>query len=294
MSHDERLSRAAHLQNFADQRAEGRALIGAGVGIGLSARCAEIAGVDLLVVYNAGPARMDARPSLYGGLSFGSANTTVVEMADQILRVVDHTPVLAGVWGADPYANIPGLLRHLRDLGYAGVQNFPTVALHDGSLRREEEESGFGFGEEVAMIAQAHDLDLLTATYVRTVEETIAMTRAGADILVPHVGLTTSGLVGAQTSVTLDGAVAHIQALYDAATAIRPDVLVVCHGGPLATPDDVAYVLDRIPGLAGFLGASSMERIPVETALVQTMKAFKQLTVTPAPDAPVAATQEVS
>ncbi|MFF0794861.1 phosphoenolpyruvate hydrolase family protein [Streptomyces spiralis] len=272
-------------------RAQRHALIGAGAGIGLSAKCAEHAGIDFIVVYNSGRDRMNGHGSMLGGMSFASANTTVLQMARQILPVVQHTPVVAGVCASDPYEHIPRLLQRLKDLGFAGVQNFPSVCLLDGSTRREAEETGYTFAKEVAMIAQARAMDLLTVAYVRTAEECATMTEAGADILVPHVGLTTAGLIGARTAATLDEAVERIRTLYETAAAIRPEVLMLCHGGPIVTPDDAAYVLRALPGLAGFLGASSMERVPVEKALVTTMKAFKKLAL---PDTSTPARQEAT
>lgn len=283
-----------HLARFAQQRAQGRALIGAGAGTGLSALCAEQAGVDFLVIYNAGHFRMAGRGSMAGMMPFSNANEVVLAMAREILPVATRTPVLAGVCATDPFRDIPRFLVELKDMGFAGVQNFPSVALHDGNTRRELEETGYGFDKEVTMVRKAREMGLLTATYVRTVEETVAMVDAGADIIVPHVGLTAGGLIGAKSAVTLDDAVERIRVVYDAATALRPDVFVVCHGGPIVHPADAQYVMERLPGLAGFLGASSMERKPAEDALVATMSAFKAITTAPSALPVEPTTSEVS
>jgi predicted TIM-barrel enzyme len=280
------MSRQHHLPRIAERAAAGRAVIGAGAGTGLSAKCAEAAGVDFIVIYNAGRFRMAGRGSMAGMMPYGNANDIVVDMSGEVLPVVDHTPVLAGVCATDPFRNIPLFLEDLKRLGFTGVQNFPSVCLLDGSVRADLEDTGYGYDKEVAMVRTARALDLLTATYVRTEDEAAAMAEAGADIVVAHLGLTASGLIGGRRATDLDTAAATTQRLRDAAAAARPDVLVVCHGGPLATPEDAQHVLARTRGVVGFLGASSMERLPAEIALTETMRRFTQLTV-PTADASV-------
>ncbi|AYY13877.1 phosphoenolpyruvate hydrolase family protein [Actinobacteria bacterium YIM 96077] len=257
--------------------ADGGAVIGAGAGTGLSAKCAEAGGVDLIIIYNSGRYRMAGRGSLAGLLSYGDANAIVVDMAREVLPVVRETPVLAGVCGTDPFRRMDVFLRELKALGFAGVQNFPTVGLIDGVFRANLEETGMSFDLEVDMVRQAHELDMLTAPYVFTPEEAEKMAAAGADVLVPHMGLTTSGTIGAQTAITLDEAVERVQAMRDAAVSVNSDVLVLCHGGPIAEPDDAAYVLQRTSGVVGFFGASSMERLPTEVAMTENMRRFKAL-----------------
>jgi predicted TIM-barrel enzyme len=255
----------------------GGVIIGAGAGTGLSAKCAEAGGTDLIIIYNSGRYRMAGRGSLAGLMPYGDANSIVMEMASEVLPVVDHTPVLAGVCGTDPFRVIPAFLREVEAAGFAGVQNFPTVGLIDGEFRLGLEETGMGYELEVQMIAAAAERGLLTCPYVFDPESAEAMTRAGADVLVPHMGLTTKGTIGASTAKTLDECVELIQAMRDAAAAVNPDVLVLCHGGPLAEPEDAAYVLERTTGIAGFYGASSMERLPTEIAMTENMKRFKAL-----------------
>jgi predicted TIM-barrel enzyme len=255
----------------------GGAIIGAGAGTGLSAKCAEQGGTDLIIIYNSGRYRMAGRGSLAGLLPYGDANAIVIEMADEVLPVVKDTPVLAGVCGTDPFRLMPNFLRQVADAGFAGVQNFPTVGLIDGTFRANLEETGMGYGLEVEMIGVAKEMGLLTAPYVFDPESAEAMTRAGADVLVPHMGLTTKGMIGAETALTLDDCVELIQAMRDAAVAINPEVIVLCHGGPIAEPEDAAYVLERTTGVVGFFGASSMERLPTETAMVENMQRFKAL-----------------
>jgi predicted TIM-barrel enzyme len=259
--------------------AAGQVIVGAGAGTGLSAKCAQTGGADLIIIYNSGRFRMAGRGSLAGMMPYGDANAIVVEMAAEVLPVARETPVLAGVCGTDPFRLMDRFLCQVRDIGFAGVQNFPTVGLVDGVFRANLEETGMGYGLEVEMIRQAAELGLLTAPYVFDVAQTEAMARAGADILVPHMGLTTKGTIGATTARTLDECVDLIQAMHDAATAINPDVLVLCHGGPIADPEDAQYVLSRTTGVAGFFGASSMERLPVERAMVENMRRFKDLRV---------------
>jgi len=271
------IPRATVLERLRAQVAGGAAVVGAGAGTGLSAKCAEAGGVDLIIIYNSGRYRMAGRGSLAGLLPYGDANAIVVEMAGEVLPVVAETPVLAGVCGTDPFRLMPVFLRQLRDLGFSGVQNFPTVGLFDGTFRANLEETGMGYGLEVEMIRAAHELDLLTAPYVFDEASARAMAEAGADVIVPHMGLTTSGTIGAQTAITLDEAVGRVQAMHDAATEVNPDVLVLCHGGPIAKPEDAAYVLGRTRGVVGFFGASSMERLPTEVALTETVRRFKAI-----------------
>jgi predicted TIM-barrel enzyme len=255
----------------------GGVIIGAGAGTGLSAKCAEAGGTDLIIIYNSGRYRMAGRGSLAGLMPYGDANAIVMDMASEVLPVVDHTPVLAGVCGTDPFRLIPNFLEDVRAAGFAGVQNFPTVGLIDGTFRANLEETGMGYELEVEMIAAASELGLLTCPYVFDSESAAAMTRAGADVLVPHMGLTTKGTIGAHTAKTLDQCVEEIQAMRDAAVAVNPDVIVLCHGGPLAEPEDAAYVLERTEGVVGFFGASSMERLPTEVAMTENMRRFKAL-----------------
>jgi predicted TIM-barrel enzyme len=255
--------------------ADGGTLIGAGAGTGLSAKCAEAGGADLIIVYNSGRYRMAGRGSLAGMMPYGDANAIVLEMAGEVLPVVERTPVLAGVCGTDPFRLMPRFLGQVEDAGFSGVQNFPTVGLIDGSFRANLEETGMGYALEVEMIRLAAERGLLTAPYVFDVEQAEAMTRAGADVLVPHMGLTTKGSIGARTAKTLDDCVELIQAMRDAAVRINPDVVVLCHGGPIAEPDDAQYVLSRTTGVVGFFGASSMERLPTEVAVTENMRRFK-------------------
>jgi predicted TIM-barrel enzyme len=257
----------------------GGVVIGAGAGTGLSAKCAEAGGADLIIIYNSGRYRMAGRGSLAGLMPYGDANAIVLEMAGEVLPVVRRTPVLAGVCGTDPFRLMPNFLDDVEAAGFAGVQNFPTVGLIDGLFRANLEETGMGYDLEVDMIHLAVQRGLLTAPYVFDVASTEAMTRAGADVLVPHMGLTTKGTIGARTAKTLDECVELIQAMRDAAAAINPDVIVLCHGGPLAEPSDAAYVLERTHGVVGFFGASSMERLPTEVAMTENMRRFKALTV---------------
>jgi predicted TIM-barrel enzyme len=259
------------------QVAQGRPIIGAGAGTGLSAKCAEAGGGDLIIIYNSGRYRMAGRGSLAGLMPYGDANAVVVEMAAEVLPIVRKTPVLAGVCGTDPFRLMPVFLRRLKEIGFTGVQNFPTVGLIDGVFRQNLEETGMGFELEVEMIGAARKLDLLTCPYVFTPDEARAMADAGADVLVPHMGLTTKGTIGAHTARTLDKCVELIQAMHDAAKEVDPDVLVLCHGGPIAEPEDAAYVLEQTNGVVGFFGASSMERLPTEVAMTENMRRFKAL-----------------
>jgi len=258
---------------------QGKPIIGAGAGTGLSAKCAEAGGCDLIIIYNSGRYRMAGRGSLAGLMPYGDANAIVVEMAAEVLPVVRETPVLAGVCGTDPFRLMPVFLRQLKEIGFSGVQNFPTVGLMDGTYRQGLEETGMGYGLEVEMIRTASGLDLLTAPYVFTPDDARAMAAAGADVLVPHMGLTTGGAIGATTARTLDESVELIQAMCDAAVEINPGVIVLCHGGPIAEPEDAAYVLERTTGVVGFFGASSMERLPTEVAMTENMKRFKAIPI---------------
>lgn len=260
---------------------DGRPLIGAGAGTGLSAKCAEQGGADLIIIYNSGRYRMAGRGSWAGMLAYGDANAIVVEMASEVLPVVLRTPVLAGVNGTDPFRLMPQFLRTLRDMGFSGVQNYPTVGLFDGIVRQHLEETGMGYGLEVEMIREARALDLLTCAYVFDPQEAEAMADAGADMLVAHMGLTTKGLIGAQTAQTLQDCIPRIQAIHDAAKRINPEVLVLCHGGPIAEPEDAAVILGGTNGVVGFFGASSIERIPTERAIVGQVEAFKNLHLGP-------------
>jgi len=255
----------------------GGVLIGAGAGTGLSAKCAEAGGADLIIIYNSGRYRMAGRGSLAGLLPYGDANAIVMEMAGEVLPVVDHTPVLAGVCGTDPFRLMDVFLRQVEAAGFAGVQNFPTVGLYDGTFRDSLEETGMGYDLEVQMIATAAARGMVTAPYVFDVSSAVAMARAGADVLVPHMGLTTKGTIGAKTARTLDDCVPLIQAMRDAAVAVNPDVMVLCHGGPIAEAQDTAYVLERTRGVVGFFGASSMERLPTEVAITETVRRFKAI-----------------
>ncbi|KIR61424.1 MULTISPECIES: phosphoenolpyruvate hydrolase family protein [Micromonospora] len=271
------MERAEALRRLREQAAAGRPIVGAGAGTGLSAKCAEAGGADLIIIYNSGRYRMAGRGSLAGLLPYGDANAIVVEMAAEVLPVVRDTPVLAGVCGTDPFRLMPRFLDELAAIGFTGVQNFPTVGLIDGVFGQNLAETGMGFDLEVEMIRLAAERGLLTCPYVFDPEQAAAMTAAGADVLVPHMGLTTSGTIGARTALTLDESVERIQAMRDAAVAVNPDVLVLCHGGPIAEPDDAAYVLAHTTGVVGFFGASSMERLPVERALTAQVRAFKSL-----------------
>ena len=269
------LTRKDYLDRLAATVASSKPIIGAGAGTGISAKCAEAGGADLIIIYNSGRYRMAGHGSLAGLLAYGDANAIVVSMASEVLPVVKNTPVLAGVNGTDPFRSMPRFLRQLKQMGFAGVQNFPTVGLIDGNFRQNLEETGMGFHLEVEMIAAAHELDLLTSPYVFDEEQARDMVEAGADILVAHMGLTTKGAIGAQTAMSLGDAVSRVQAICDAGKAIRPDVIVLCHGGPIAEPEDVNYVLSRTRSVAGFFGASSVERLPTEQAITAQVQKFK-------------------
>jgi predicted TIM-barrel enzyme len=252
-------------------------VIGAGAGTGLSAKCAEAGGADLIIIYNSGRFRMAGRGSLAGLMPYGDANAIVVDMAREVLPVVRDTPVLAGVCGTDPFRSMPRFLDELRAMGFAGVQNFPTVALVDGRFRQGLEETCMGYDLEVEMARTARQAGMLTAVYCLTEDETRAMAEAGVDVIVAHIGLTVSGAIGARTAMSLDDAVSRVQAIRDAAVAINPEVIMLCHGGPIAEPEDACYVLERTTGVAGFFGASSMERLPSEAAITERVRQFKAI-----------------
>ncbi|MEV0050923.1 phosphoenolpyruvate hydrolase family protein [Saccharopolyspora shandongensis] len=272
-----RFDRAELMRRFRAKVERGEPIVGGGAGTGLSAKCEEAGGIDLIVIYNSGRYRMAGRGSLAGLLAYGNANDIVVEMAREVLPVVRHTPVLAGVNGTDPFMLRDRFLGELRDLGFAGIQNFPTVGLIDGTFRANLEETGMGYDLEVELVAAAREADLLTTPYVFCSADARAMTEAGADIIVCHLGLTTGGAIGAETAKPLDECVTLIDEWSQAAAEVRDDVLVLCHGGPISTPEDAAYVLSRTKRCHGFYGASSMERLPTEQALTERTKAFTQL-----------------
>lgn len=274
MARFERKELLARFQDMVQRRVP---IVGGGAGTGISAKCEEAAGIDLIIVYNSGRYRMAGRASSAGLLAYGNANEIVKEMACEVLPVVRHTPVIAGVNGTDPFVLMPMFLRELKDMGFSGVQNFPTVGIIDGNFRVSLEETGISFGSEIDMIRQAHELDLLTTPYVFSADEAVEMTRAGADFIVPHMGVTVGGAIGARTAKTLDDSVALIDEWAEAARRVRKDVIVIAHGGPIATPDDVRYVLDRSEHCNGFYGASSMERLPTEIAMTEHVRRFKHL-----------------
>ncbi len=270
-------SRTSILERLRKKIADGLPLIGGGAGTGISAKCEEAGGIDLIVIYNSGRYRMAGRGSLSGVLAYGNANEIVKEMAYEVITAVTHTPVLAGVNGTDPFMLRDHFLQELRDLGFAGIQNFPTVGLIDGLFRANLEETGMGYHLEVEMIAAAHEMDMLTTPYAFNVEEGQLMTEAGADIVVAHMGLTTKGTIGAHTAKTLDDCVEEVKAICNACKSIRGDVITLCHGGPIAEPDDASYILERVPEVDGFYGASSMERLPTEVAMTAQVKRFTEI-----------------
>ena len=272
-----RFERSQLLQKYRGMIERGEPIIGGGAGTGLSAKCEEAGGIDLIVIYNSGRYRMAGRGSLAGLLAYGNANEIVVDMAREVLPVVKQTPVLAGVNGTDPFMIQDRFLRQLKDLGFAGVQNFPTVGLIDGTFRSNLEETGMGYGLEVDMIRAAHELDMLTTPYVFSEDDARAMAIAGADIIVPHMGLTTGGAIGADTALKLEDCPALIDAWAMAAKSVRPDIIVLCHGGPISMPDDARYILDNTEHCNGFYGASSMERLPTEVALTEQTRQFKRI-----------------
>ena len=273
-----RIARQELLNRFRAKIAKGQPLIGGGAGTGLSAKCEEAGGIDLIVIYNSGRYRMAGRGSLAGLMAYGNANKIVCEMAHEVLPVVKHTPVLAGVNGTDPFMIPEAHFKRLIELGFSGVQNFPTVGLIDGNFRANLEETGMSYALEVDMIAHAHALDLLTTPYIFSEADARNMAKAGADIVVCHLGLTTGGAIGAETAMTLTDCVDPINAWAAAAKSVNPDVIVLCHGGPIATPDDAQFILGKCGGCHGFYGASSMERLPTEAAVTETTRRFTQIT----------------
>ena len=272
-----RHDRQTLMQKFHDMVARGEPIIGGGAGTGISAKCEEAAGIDLIVIYNSGRYRMAGRASSAGLLAYGNANEIVLEMAGEVLPVCKRTPVLAGVNGTDPFIIMPVFLKQLKDLGFAGVQNFPTVGIIDGTFRQSLEETGINFSSEVDMIRQAHELDLLTTPYVFSADEAVEMAKAGADFIVPHMGVTVGGSIGATSAKTLDESVRLIDEWGEAARRIRKDIIVIAHGGPISLPEDVAYVLKHSEHCNGFYGASSMERLPVEVAITEHVRRYKTL-----------------
>ena len=271
-------TRSEIIAKFKEEVKNGKILVGVGAGTGITAKSSEAGGADMLIIYNSGRYSMAGRGSLAGLLSYGDANQIVVEMGAEVLPVVKHTPVLAGVCGTDPFRVMDVYLRQLKAQGFNGVQNFPTVGLIDGVFRQNLEETGMGYGLEVEMIRKAHELDMLTCPYVFDPEQAKAMAEAGADILVAHMGLTTKGTIGAKTALTLDDCVDKIKAIIAAGRSVRPDIMVICHGGPIAEPDDAAYIIHKIPEIDGFFGASSIERFAAERGIKAQAAAFKAIT----------------
>ena len=270
-------SRAEIVDRMRAKIAAGRPIIGGGAGTGLSAKCSEEAGLDFIVVYNSGRYRMAGRSSMAGLMPYGDANQIVMDMGSEILPLVNTIPVVAGVCGTDPFRLMPRFLRQIKDAGFSGVQNYPTVCLFEGIIRANLEETGLGFYKEAEMIAEAHALDLFTASYVANIDEAVAMAEAGSDVIVPHMGLTTSGMIGAQTALTLAESKIKVAELMQAAREVNPEVIVVCHGGPIASPTEAAEVIADVPGVDGFLGASSMERLPTEVAMVEHMSSYTRI-----------------
>ena len=272
-------TRVALLEKFRHQLSQGKPIVGGGAGTGLSAKCEEAGGIDLIIIYNSGRYRMAGRGSLSGMLPFGNANQIVKEMAYEVLTAVKHTPVLAGVCATDPFMLRDHFLKELKDMGFAGIQNFPTVGLIDGLMRENLEETGMSYSLEVECVAAARNMELLTTPYAFNVEEAKQMTHAGADIVVAHMGLTTKGAIGAKTAKSLETSALEVRAIAEACKSIRPDVLVLCHGGPIAMPEDAQFILDRVKIVDGFYGASSMERLPVEEAIANQTRALKQMKI---------------
>ncbi len=270
-------TRTSIIDNLTRKVESGLPIIGGGAGTGISAKCEEAGGIDLIVIYNSGRFRMAGRGSLAGLMPYGNANQIVKEMGYEVLTAVEQTPVLAGVCGTDPFMLRDCFLRELKEMGFAGIQNFPTVGLIDGVFRENLEETGMGFAKEIECIAAAHSLDMLTTPYAFDAEQAKLLTQAGADIIVAHMGLTTSGSIGAKTALSLVECVPRVQAIADAAKSTRSNVLVLCHGGPIAMPEDAQFVLDRVHGIDGFYGASSMERLPTEIALTDQVRRFTDI-----------------
>ncbi|EDU37244.1 phosphoenolpyruvate hydrolase family protein [Clostridium sporogenes] len=272
------MTRKEIMKKFREEVKNGKALVGVGAGTGITAKSSEAGGADMLIIYNSGRYRMAGRGSLAGLLSYGDANQIVVEMGSEVLPVVKDTPVLAGVCGTDPFRVMDVYLKQLKDQGFSGVQNFPTVGLIDGVFRQNLEETGMGYGLEVEMIRKAHELDMITTPYVFDPEQAKAMAEAGADILVAHMGLTTKGTIGAKTALTLDDCVKKIEDIIKAGREVNPDIMVICHGGPIAEPEDAKYVIERTEGIDGFFGASSIERFAAEKGIKSQTEAFKAIT----------------
>ena len=272
-----KLTRQEIIAQYKDRIAKGNILLGVGAGTGITAKSSEAGGADMLIIYNSGRYRMAGRGSLAGLLSYGDANGIVVDMAKEVLPVVQETPVLAGVCGTDPFRIMEVFLKELKSMGFSGVQNFPTVGLIDGVFRQNLEETGMGYDLEVEMIQIAHELDMMTTPYVFDPEQAKAMAKAGADILVAHMGLTTKGTIGAQTALTLDDSVVKVREIMEAGRSVNPDILVICHGGPIEEPEDARYVIERIEGLDGFFGASSIERFAAEKGIKEQTEAFKKI-----------------
>lgn len=271
------MDRKAILEKFKEVVANQEIILGVGAGTGITAKSSEAGGADLLIIYNSGRYRMAGRGSLAGLLAYGDANAIVQEMGNEVLPVVEHTPVLAGVNGTDPFRVMEVFLKELKAQGFAGVQNFPTVGLIDGQFRQNLEETGMGYDKEVEMIRKAHELDMLTTPYVFDEQQARDMAEAGADMLVAHMGLTTKGSIGAQTALTLDDSVERIQKIVNAGREVNPDILVICHGGPIAEPEDARYVIERVDGIVGFFGASSIERFAAERGIKAQTEAFKKI-----------------
>jgi predicted TIM-barrel enzyme len=274
-------SREECLARLRAQVAAGKPIIGGGAGTGISAKCAEAGGIDLIIIYNSGRFRMAGRGSMSGMMPYGDANQIVMDMAREVLPVVKNIPVLAGICGTDPFRIMKLFLREVQAAGFSGVQNFPTVGLIDGLFRQNLEETGMGYGLEVDMIRQASALGLLTCPYVFNVDEARDMARAGADVLIPHMGLTTKGSIGARTALTLEESARRVQAMHDAAKQVRADIFVLCHGGPISEPEDARYILEHTEGIAGFFGASSIERLPTEIAITNCVRQFKAIHANP-------------
>lgn len=272
-------SREEILSKLRKQISEGKSIVGAGAGTGISAKCAQTGGIDMIIIYNSGRYRMAGRGSLAGLMPYGDANGIVIEMASEVLPIATKTPVLAGVCGTDPFRLMEKHLKNLKEIGFSGVQNFPTVGLIDGVFRQNLEETGMGYDLEVEMIRKASEIGLFTTPYVFDSKQAEDMAKAGADILVAHMGLTTKGSIGAKTALTLEDCVEKIQAIADAGRKINPDILVICHGGPIAEPEDAKFILERTKGVHGFFGASSIERIPTEKAITKQVESFKNLEI---------------
>ena len=271
------MTRQQILTKLRNQLDAGKPIVGGGAGTGISAKAAEAGGIDLIIIYNSGRFRMAGRGSLSGLLAYGNANEIVMDMANEVLPVVKDTPVIAGVNGTDPFIVMEHFLKQIKEIGFAGVQNFPTVGLIDGVFRQNLEETGMGFGSEIDMIRMARDFDLLTTPCAFDEDQAKELAKAGADVLVPHMGLTTSGTIGAKTALTLEDAAKKVQSLADAARSVNPEILVLCHGGPIANPEDAQYILDNTEGIGGFYGASSVERFPTEIGIKAQTEKFKNI-----------------